>query len=237
MAAILDIDTSHGIEAVNINDDAKTVAVGWVDSSMFADFETTSFSELLDRHQKVEDTLAKARLSDNKTLNPFDPWNVPLEKLSRYADAFPNNPKLIYRYASQLYKTGRKQDAVRTLKQTMEAAPDNEQLTDLYMGMLVTEGQLELAVDFATQAKIAHPESKVLLFNTACAYARLGDAEEAVHHLGLVIQLDWPELLYLLNDPDLDGVRSEPRFKNLQDTLTFRLISTIFAAPAKPPSI
>ena len=57
-----------------------------------------------------------------------------------------------------------------------------------------------------------HPDAGGLLFNLACAEARLGETDASLGHLERAIEL-WPKFRELAaDDPDFESVRDDPRF-------------------------
>lgn len=61
----------------------------------------------------------------------------------------------------------------------------------------------------------AHPKHTELLYNLTCAYALLGDAEQAVATLREAIESGWWDMGHAFRDPDLRGVRDREDFKAL----------------------
>ena len=57
------------------------------------------------------------------------------------------------------------------------------------------------------------------LYNAACAYALLGDADRAIPTLEEAIEAGWDDVEKIANDSDFDPIRSDPRFaRALNDT-------------------
>jgi tetratricopeptide (TPR) repeat protein len=66
------------------------------------------------------------------------------------------------------------------------------------------------------QALVAeHPESANPFYNLACAEARLGEAEAALEHLARAVEIDASVAKFAQDDPDLESIRTDPRFPGL----------------------
>ena len=65
--------------------------------------------------------------------------------------------------------------------------------------------RLELALE-------EHPDADGLLYNLACAEARLGEADAALEHLAAATAESESFREYAQSDPDLDSIRDDPRF-------------------------
>jgi len=59
------------------------------------------------------------------------------------------------------------------------------------------------------------PEDSGVLYNVACVYALLGQAEQAIDCLEKAVQHGFGHKSWLENDSELNSVRSDPRFQAL----------------------
>ncbi len=57
------------------------------------------------------------------------------------------------------------------------------------------------------------PTNPVVFFNLACSYALLGRIEAALAALANAVRLGYADADWLAQDPDLDNLRSDPRFQ------------------------
>ena len=72
-------------------------------------------------------------------------------------------------------------------------------------------GQPDRALDWARRAIAIDPSDPATLYNVACFYAQAGRTEDALDCLeNGVTSRSW-----LQNDPELDPIREQPRFKAL----------------------
>jgi tetratricopeptide (TPR) repeat protein len=81
-----------------------------------------------------------------------------------------------------------------------------------------SQGEFKEAVDAYLKAEaIGH--NPVVMFNLATAYARLGDKENALGWLEKAVGAGFSQVQQAKNDPDLDSLRGEPRFKALLEKM------------------
>lgn len=57
------------------------------------------------------------------------------------------------------------------------------------------------------------------IYNLACCYGQLGNAEEAARYLMLSVERGFSNLEYIRNDPDFEKVRQSPKFQMTIDWL------------------
>jgi tetratricopeptide (TPR) repeat protein len=77
---------------------------------------------------------------------------------------------------------------------------------------LFGEGDYNGAKRALTEALDQYEDREGLLYNIACAEARLGETEAAIGHLGESIALRPSFAELARNDEDLDAIRDDPRF-------------------------
>ncbi|MHC4974450.1 MAG: TPR end-of-group domain-containing protein [Planctomycetota bacterium] len=92
-------------------------------------------------------------------------------------------------------------------------------LAHAYIGV----GQLEdgLAIDRRLVELL--PTDPRVRYNLACSCALSGRAEEALEVLGEACALGFDDLALLRRDSDLDGVREDPRYRQIEGALAERL--------------
>jgi tetratricopeptide (TPR) repeat protein len=124
---------------------------------------------------------------------------------------------------SQTYRgLGRGEEARAAALRGIEVAArhlelDPEDTRALYLGAAakVVYGQREEGLEWAERAAKLDPEESGMLYQMACIYALAGESTRAIDCLeewerkGAVLK-EW-----LLNDSDLDSLRSHPRFQTL----------------------
>ena len=59
------------------------------------------------------------------------------------------------------------------------------------------------------------PRFSVAVYNRACFKARLGQTEDALKDLEYAVQLGFRERKHIMNDPDMESLRTLPRFQEI----------------------
>ena len=77
---------------------------------------------------------------------------------------------------------------------------------------LFGQGEYAEAKRRLEQALEEYPDAEGLLYNLACAEARLGETEAALDHLTAAIAAVDAYLEYAQTDPDFESIRDDPRF-------------------------
>jgi tetratricopeptide (TPR) repeat protein len=80
---------------------------------------------------------------------------------------------------------------------------------------LFAQGELEEARRQLTEAVDRYEDREALLYNLACAEARLGETEAALRHLEEAVQRSDRLIELARTDEDLDSLRGESRFDEL----------------------
>jgi adenylate cyclase len=80
-------------------------------------------------------------------------------------------------------------------------------------------GERERAVEFAERALALRPDQFAAIYNAACAFALIGERERALGLVERFRESGWGNLDWIAEDPDLDSIRDEPRFKAVMQAL------------------
>lgn len=113
--------------------------------------------------------------------------------------------------ARQLARIG-----VERAEKVLEDYPDNQRAYYLGAGGFETLGDIDRAREWADYALALDPEDAVTRYNSACFYAKVGEIEKALDCLeNSVISRTWIE-----NDPDLNSLRNQPRYRTILDSLS-----------------
>jgi tetratricopeptide (TPR) repeat protein len=75
---------------------------------------------------------------------------------------------------------------------------------------LFGEERYQEAYELLSRAAEEHPDAGGVLYNLACAEARLGKTDEAVEHLKRALELFHGFAEIARNDPDLESIRDHP---------------------------
>jgi TolB-like protein/Flp pilus assembly protein TadD/tRNA A-37 threonylcarbamoyl transferase component Bud32 len=105
--------------------------------------------------------------------------------------------------------------AVRIIEQHLDLNPDDARA--LYLGAidLCMLGEPGRSRDWADRALSVDPEDPAVLYNVACAYARLGLADLALDCLEKATLNGAGHRAWIENDPDLNSLRAHPRFQEM----------------------
>ncbi|MBS0580085.1 MAG: TIR domain-containing protein [Proteobacteria bacterium] len=96
--------------------------------------------------------------------------------------------------------------------------PDDARARMYYAVVLAEMGRKDDALREGTKALEVSPDDGMMLYNCACLYARLGEAERAVETLRGAVAQGYADDGWLKHDPDLDGLRSHPGFISLMQS-------------------
>ncbi len=101
----------------------------------------------------------------------------------------------------------------------LELHPDDARALYFGAGSLCQLGERARSLDWVGRALAIDPEEPSILYNVACAYANLGQPEEAMDCLEKAIKYGFGHKEWVENDSDLNSLRSHPRFQALLETL------------------
>ncbi|HXZ19577.1 MAG TPA: protein kinase [Candidatus Acidoferrales bacterium] len=124
--------------------------------------------------------------------------------------------------AMVLRKMGRDKDALEADRRAYQVAekhlelhPDDARALYLGSSALCELGEKARSLDWARRALAIDPEDCGILYNVACTYALLGKTEESLDCLERAMTHAFWYKRWAQHDPDLDSLRSHPRFHAL----------------------
>ena len=150
------------------------------------------------------------------------------ELFSKAHEVRPEDVTAVSLRALALFALKQDDEAREAARLTMEVAerhlalnPDDARALSLGAGILAKMGNSDKALEWAERALAIDPEasSAGTTYNVACAFAQIGNTERALdvlEELASSVEL-YPE--WLDNDPDLDCLRNEARFKTIIEKL------------------
>jgi tetratricopeptide (TPR) repeat protein len=91
----------------------------------------------------------------------------------------------------------------------------------MYLGAaaLIDLGEQQKSLEWIEKALSIDPSDPVMLYNTACVYSQAGKAGEAIAYLEKALDNGYANREWVDRDPDLDGIRNDPRFRGLIDRM------------------
>jgi adenylate cyclase len=73
-------------------------------------------------------------------------------------------------------------------------------------------GEARRAKDWANQAMAISSNDATVLYNVACVFSNIGEAEEAMGALERAVSLGFGHWSWIENDSDFDPLRNHPRY-------------------------
>ncbi len=126
-------------------------------------------------------------------------------------------------------------EAERTMKRIEKIVaedPGHGRAIGFGVSMLVTLGQKDRAMEWATRAHLIDPDNANLQYNLACAMSLLGEKTRALDILeGVAARSSRGMLSWIQTDSDLDPIRPDPRF----DTMIARARERLEKKAPTPP--
>jgi adenylate cyclase len=155
-----------------------------------------------------------------------------LFSMGRYADAAksfeqaaktdPEDYDSLSLAAMPYARMGEPAKAVDALKRSLAAAnqvlstrPDDVRALYMSAGSLIQLGERDKGLQRFDQAITLGPDDYPVLYNSACGFARAGLPDKALDLLERAVGPGRGYRAWLENDPDLDSLRSSPRFQQI----------------------
>lgn len=105
-------------------------------------------------------------------------------------------------------------ECIEAVKRRVRAHPDDTRAWTMGAAVLADLGEQDNALTWLGHAVAVDPDEPLILYNAACVNVRLGRLESALDVLEQALEVGaFPA--WIANDPDLDAVRSHPRFQKL----------------------
>lgn len=115
--------------------------------------------------------------------------------------------------ATRLAAAGRR--AMQAIERQLGADPDDARAVQLGAVMAARLDDPERARALAERSLHLRPDEFGTAYNVACVYAILGERDRALDELARALRMGRGNLGWIANDPDLDVLRSDPRFDAL----------------------
>jgi serine/threonine protein kinase/Tfp pilus assembly protein PilF len=119
---------------------------------------------------------------------------------------------------------GRHEDVVRCFRRGLAAAEKHlehhpEEARAWYLGAHAHYelGDRDMALKWNARAMELGPRDTATLYNAACLFSLMGDFERCFECLERAVEIGFSNRAWVETDPDLEPIRSDPRFKLLLD--------------------
>jgi len=106
-------------------------------------------------------------------------------------------------------------EALATAERHMDLNPDDPRAATMRAVSLARLGRRDEAVYWGERALAADPEDGSVLYNVACLFSVTGHLDRALECLEQAAAAGFGSPDWLARDPDLDPLRSEPRFERI----------------------
>ena len=127
---------------------------------------------------------------------------------------------VVYRGLEQPEKViASSQRLLELTKNHLQRNSNDVRATYFRAGALAELGRREEAIEWANRALEMEPDDPAVLYNVACIYVTVGELDEAMGLLERSVEIGFSHLGWIENDPDLDPLRDQPRFKALLEKL------------------
>jgi adenylate cyclase len=108
---------------------------------------------------------------------------------------------------------------LRRTEAHLELHPNEHRPYELGASALVRLGEPAKAKEWVEKATIIDPRNPSVWYNAACTYAQIDEVDKAIDALENAAGSGWADIRWAENDPDLDSLRGNDRFKAILEGL------------------
>jgi serine/threonine protein kinase/tetratricopeptide (TPR) repeat protein len=108
-----------------------------------------------------------------------------------------------------------RQSSLELYPRYLSKHPDDSRAHMFFAIHLAQEGMTEEAKTEAEKALEINPTDPLMLYNTACFYARMGEKKRAVSALRDAVAAGFANYEWFKRDPDIESIREEPEYLKL----------------------
>jgi serine/threonine protein kinase/Flp pilus assembly protein TadD len=175
---------------------------------------------------RLDPSLFEARYFFGRTCLREGKLQDAAEQFDQAARMRPDDYQSLSHLASIHNGLGRKAEALAASRHSLDVIekhlalhPDDTRA--LYLGATVWTklGESARAMEWADRAVAMNPEEPLTLYNVACVYALQGQVEPALDCLERAIKHGYAHKAWVLNDADLNSLRTHPRYLALVEKL------------------
>jgi TolB-like protein/Flp pilus assembly protein TadD len=110
--------------------------------------------------------------------------------------------------------------AVEIVEHHLEVQPDDHRALEMGGALQARVGNVEKARAWIGRATTIDPNNPSTWYNAACAYAMMGEVDEAIDALENSLNSGLADVRWIENDPDFEPLRENERFKALLERIT-----------------
>jgi serine/threonine protein kinase/Flp pilus assembly protein TadD len=188
-------------------------------------FYKASYNEALTAVQKALDLdpsnffgywiLARIYHTTGRDKESIDPLKKVLKLNPNFYVAY-SDLRMVYESLKEMEKFQETvKEAIKFFSKYLEDNLDDSRARILYANSLLINGDVEKARKEITTALTLNPDDNVMLYNAACAYARINEKELAINTLKRIVLAGYEDFDWMKKDPDLENIRNEPEFLEL----------------------
>ena len=124
-----------------------------------------------------------------------------------------------YNEGNKLLKQNKTEEAIKNYNMALH---HNNRFEEAYINLstaYLNKKNLELSLKTLNILKSINPKHPLLHYNFSCYYALLGNVPKGIESLKQAIENGFKNHQILETDPDIENLRQNPRFKELQSLL------------------
>ncbi len=110
-------------------------------------------------------------------------------------------------------------EGIERARKQLKLKPDDSRILSLVSTSLFEIGERDEAYEWMNKALRLYPDDAGVLINGACLFAKDNKKEEALDLLELAVGKGFGKRDWIMNDPDYNSLRDEPRFKALLEKI------------------
>jgi adenylate cyclase len=104
---------------------------------------------------------------------------------------------------------------MEAVKRRVRGHPDDTRAWTMGAAVLAELGEPERAEEWVNRALAVDADEPIIQYNAACVFVSMGKPDKALACLEASAARYGLSLKWMANDPDLDPLRSDPRFQEL----------------------
>jgi predicted Zn-dependent protease len=97
----------------------------------------------------------------------------------------------------------------------LKKEPKYVEVIELLGGLYTSAGRIEDGLKMDRKLVRLRPDNPVVHYNLACSLALKRRFKESLERLKLAVELGYRDLQWILEDPDLENLRTHPAFQRL----------------------